>query len=72
MILSLPVRVYIIYRKTNSVHEDGIIFFWQEYIPYVSIRDKNANCQLTNCTENRFVLSSFLRSIHSFVLWSPC
>ena len=38
-------RVYIIYRKTSSAHEDGIISFWQEHIPYV-IRMKQVSWKL--------------------------
>ena len=42
-IFSTKRKVYITHRKASSVHEDGIISFWKEYIPYVI---KNANCQL--------------------------
>ena len=51
MILSLPKKIYIIHRKTSSVHEDGIISFWQRV---QFIRDKNANCQLGTVQTNRF------------------
>ena len=68
MILSLPKRLYIIYRKTSSVHEDGIICFWQEYVPYV-IKMQTVSWKLYRKIVLCYLL--FLEVYTHLYIWSP-
>ena len=60
-------RVYIIYRKRALYTKMVSSLLARVH----TIRDKNANCQLKTVLKNCFVLSSFLRSIHSSACWPP-